>query len=105
MFGTCYNAILICEGLKNLVLDLFLTVQNRFGGTATVFFEWTWTGAPQKGTRSSPVAIINVIDIPKASQLKTTAVQFIRVLSSAPQVTLPERVLSLHAGPLFTILA
>jgi hypothetical protein len=49
MFGTCYNAILICEGLKNLVLDLFLTLQNRFGGTATAFFEWSWTWGPAKG--------------------------------------------------------
>jgi hypothetical protein len=57
-------------------------------------------GSPQKGTRSSPVAIINVIGVSKVSQLTVTAVRFARALSSAPQATL-----LLHAGPLFTILA
>lgn len=88
-----------------MVLDLFLTLQNPFAGTATAFFEWSWNLGPQKGTRSAPVAIINVIGVSKASQLTITAVRSVRTLSSAPQVTPPERVLSLHAGPLFTILA
>lgn len=83
MFGTCYNAILMCEGLKTWCSTFFSHCKTPSAARQLPFSNGHGTWGPQKGTRSSLGAIINVIGVSKASQLTITAVRFVRVLSSA----------------------